>query len=338
MARTAVVLMNLGGPDSLDAVEPFLFNLFSDPAIIRLPWLLRLPVARMAARCRGRTARGIYARLGGASPLLVNTEAQARALDAALGDGYRSFVAMRYWHPTSDEAAAAVKAWQPDDVICLPLYPQFSTTTTGSSLAAWRRAVARHGLGEPRVVCCYPSETGFVAAMAGLIEPLLERASGLAKPPRLLLTAHGLPKKIVAAGDPYAAQVELSARLIAAALARPDLDWRVCYQSRVGPLEWIGPYSEDEIRCAGREGVPLVVAPISFVSEHSETLVELDVDYRRLAENAGVPAYSRVPTVGADPAFIAGLAATVRRAHTELNPVSCAAIDRGRCSSLRAVA
>ena len=333
MARTAVVLMNLGGPDSLDAVEPFLFNLFSDPAIIRLPWFLRLPVAWLAARRRATTARAIYAELGGSSPLLPNTEAQAIALDAVLGEGYRSFVAMRYWHPTSDEAAASVKAWQPDDIICLPLYPQFSTTTTGSSLTAWRRAAARHGLArEARIVCCYPSESGFVAAMAGLIEPALERAAGLAKPPRLLFTAHGLPKKIVAAGDPYAAQVELSARLIVAALARPDLDWRVCYQSRVGPLEWIGPYTEDEVKTAGREGVPLVVAPISFVSEHSETLVELDVDYRRLAEDAGVPAYFRVPTVGTDPAFIAGLAATVRRAHTGPKPVSCAAIDRGRCS------
>jgi protoporphyrin/coproporphyrin ferrochelatase len=300
--------------------------------------LLRLPIARLAARRRARTARGIYARLGGASPLVANTEAQASALDAALGDGYRSFVAMRYWHPTSDEAAAAVKAWQPDDIICLPLYPQFSTTTTGSSLAAWRRATARHGLQQPRTVCCYPGESGFVEAMAGLIEPALERASECAKPPRLLLTAHGLPKKIVDAGDPYAAQVELSARLVVTALVRPDLDWRVCYQSRVGPLEWIGPYTEDEIRRAGSEGVPLVVAPVSFVSEHSETLVELDIDYRRLAENAGVPAYFRVPTVGADPAFIAGLAATVRRTHTELKPVSCSAIERGRCSSLGAVA
>ena len=133
---------------------------------------------------------------------------------------------------------------------------------------------------------------------------------GFPNPPRLLLTAHGLPKKIVNAGDPYPSQVELTAREVVAALARPGLDWRVCYQSRVGPLEWIGPATDAEIRRAGAAKVPLVVAPISFVSEHSETLVELDLDYRRIAENCGVPAYVRVPTVGVATAFITALAAS----------------------------
>jgi protoporphyrin/coproporphyrin ferrochelatase len=333
MARTAVVLMNLGGPDSLDAVEPFLFNLFSDPAIIRLPWLARMPLARLIARVRARTAREIYGRLGGASPLVANTEAQARALDALLGLDYRSFVAMRYWHPTSDDAVRAVVAWGPDEIVCLPLYPQFSTTTTASSLAAWGLSAARDRLDRPtRVVCCYPAEAGFVEANAGLIRPALDQASGFGKPPRLLLTAHGLPKNIVNAGDPYPGQVELTARGIVASLARPGLDWQVCYQSRVGPLEWIGPETNAEIRRAGAEHVPLVVAPISFVSEHSETLVELDLDYRRIAENCGVPAYFRVPTVGVEPAFIAALAALVRRSSSESPSAACAALAGGRCA------
>jgi len=333
MARTAVVLMNLGGPDSLDAVEPFLFNLFSDPAIIRLPGLLRLPLARLIARGRARTAREIYARLGGASPLLANTEVQARALDKMLGSGYRSFVAMRYWRPTSADAVRAVADWGPDEIVLLPLYPQFSTTTTASSLVAWRRAAAWHGLDRPtRVVCCYPIETGFVEAMAGLIRPALDGLSGSAKPPRLLLTAHGLPKKIVRAGDPYPGQVELTARAIVAALGCSALDWQICYQSRVGPLEWIGPATDAEIRRAGGEGVPLVVAPISFVSEHSETLVELDLDYRQLAEGSGVPAYVRVSTVGAAPAFIAALAAVIRRSTAAVQAAPCPAVAGGCCT------
>jgi protoporphyrin/coproporphyrin ferrochelatase len=329
MARIAIILMNLGGPDSLDAVEPFLFNLFNDPAIIRLPAPLRLPLAWLVARRRTRTAREIYARLGGASPLLANTEAQARALEAALGDRHRCFVAMRYWHPTSSEAARAVAEWGPDEIVSLPLYPQFSTTTTASSLAEWRRAAARQGLNRStRIICCYPAESGFVDTVAELIRPELATASGHGKAPRLLLTAHGLPKRIVQAGDPYPGQVEMTARAVVAKLAQPGLDWQVCYQSRVGPLEWIGPATDAEIRRAGSEGVPLVVAPISFVSEHSETLVELDIDYRDLAERNGVPAYHRVATVGTAPGFIAALANLIRGAGSTPGLAACSAFAR----------
>jgi protoporphyrin/coproporphyrin ferrochelatase len=315
MTRVAVVLMNLGGPDSLGAVQPFLVNLFSDPAIIGLPGFLRLPLARLIAWRRTPVARDIYARLGGRSPLLANTEAQAQALEAALGPGHRCFVAMRYWHPRSAETAREVAEWAPDEIVCLPLYPQFSTTTTASSLAEWRIAAVRQGLTCPTyVVRCYPCAQGLVETIAGLVGPALEAASGGEKPPRLLLTAHGLPKKIVSRGDPYPDQVEQTAAAVVAALARPELDWRVCYQSRVGPLEWIGPATDEEIRRAGKDGVAIVVAPISFVSEHSETLVELDLDYRRLAEIAGVPSYHRVATVGVEPSFIGSLATLVNHA------------------------
>lgn len=328
MARTAIVLMNLGGPDSLAAIEPFLRNLFSDPAIIRLPALLRLPLARLVAWRRAPAAREIYRRLGGASPLLANTRAQADALEAVLGEDHRCFIAMRYWHPFAAEVARAVAEWAPDEILCLPLYPQFSTTTTASSLADWRRAAAASGINVPtRAICCYPRERGFIEAVAGLIRPVLDRAANTQTPPRLLLTAHGLPKRIVEAGDPYRRQVEATAAAVVEALAEPRLDWRLSFQSRVGPLEWIGPATDEEIRRAGAEKVPLVVAPVSFVSEHSETLVELDFDYRRLAESCGVPAYHRVATVGTVPAFIAGLAELVRRAGLG-RPIACGEGER----------
>jgi protoporphyrin/coproporphyrin ferrochelatase len=314
MPRRAVVLMNLGGPDSPQAVRPFLINLFSDRAIIDLPLLLRWPLARLIAGRRASVARDIYDYLGGGSPLLANTEAQAKALEAALGAEYRCFIAMRYWRPFTRDTLAAVKAWRPDEVVCVPLYPQFSTTTTASSLAAWRREAAGQNLICPtKVVQAYPTAPGFVAALAALIAPILDEA-GQSQKIRLLLSAHGLPLKIVRAGDPYPEQIEKTAKAVVAMLDRSDLDWIVCYQSRVGPLAWLSPATDDEIRRAGRDGVAVVIAPISFVSEHSETLVELDRDYRRLAETAGVPGYYRVPAVGADPQFIAALAALVEQA------------------------
>ena len=324
MARCAVVLMNLGGPDSPAAVRPFLYNLFSDPAIIGLPALLRLPLAWLIAARRAPVARDIYAQLGGASPLLANTEAQASALEAELGTGYRCFVAMRYWHPLTAAAVSTVKAWQPDEIVLLPLFPQFSTTTTASSLAAWRREALRQGLVcATKAIRSYPVAAGFIAALAQLIGDALEEAKAAGTSVRLLLTAHGLPLKIVRAGDPYPDEVHRTAVAVTQALANPELDWRVCYQSRVGPLAWLQPSVEEELRAAGREHAGVVIAPISFVSEHSETLVELDRDYRRVAEEVGVPAYRRVPTVGTDPRFIAALAALVREAHrSEAEPAS----------------
>jgi protoporphyrin/coproporphyrin ferrochelatase len=312
VTRHAVVLFNLGGPDEPEAVRPFLFNLFNDPAIIGLPQPLRYLLAQLISARRAKVATEIYRQLGGGSPLLANTRAQADALQAELDGQTRVFIAMRYWHPMSDETAAAVKAYAPDRIILLPLYPQFSTTTTASSWRDWARAVRAADLNVPTVtVCCYPAEPGFISALAGLIRPALERARETGRP-RVLFSAHGLPKKVVERGDPYQWQVEQSATAVVRALDVPDLDWAVCYQSRVGPLEWIGPYTDVEIERAGRDRVPLVVAPIAFVSEHSETLVELDIDYRARAEQHGVPLYLRIPTVATHPAFIAGLADMVR--------------------------
>lgn len=311
MTRRAVVLMNLGGPDSPAAVRPFLYNLFSDPAIIGLPGVLRLPLAWLIAARRSATAQKIYDQLGGASPLLRNTEAQARGLEAALGPDHRCFIAMRYWHPLTVVTVSAVAQWRPDVVVLLPLYPQYSTTTTASSLKAWTDEAARQGLAVPtRAIGSYPTAAGFIAALAAGVAGALDETVG--SPVRLLFSAHGLPLKIVWAGDPYPQEVEATAAAVVGALARPSLDWRVCYQSKVGPLAWLGPSVEEELRRAGDDRVAVVVAPISFVSEHSETLVELDIDYRRVAGNCGVPAYRRVATVGTDPRFIAALADLVR--------------------------
>jgi ferrochelatase len=342
VARLAVVLFNLGGPDSPDAVRPFLFNLFNDPAIVGAPGPVRWLIARLLSARRAPTAREIYARLGGRSPLLELTERQAAALEATLrdrGEEARTFVAMRYWHPLSGETAAAVKAFAPEEIVLLPLYPQFSTTTTGSSLLDWRRAATAAGIETPTfAACCYPTQAGWIAALAHLTAAGLKEAAAAGKGrPRVLFSAHGLPKKVVAAGDPYQWQVEATAAAVAGRMAVEDLDWRVCYQSRVGPLEWIGPSTEDEIRRAGADGVPVVVVPVAFVSEHSETLVELDVEYRHLAGAAGVPAYVRAPAVGTDPAFIGGLAEVVATARRLRQPVCSAAGGRtcparfGRC-------
>jgi len=310
---TAVVLFNLGGPDRPEAIQPFLKNLFSDPAIIGLPWPLRPLLAQAISRKREKEARAIYARIGGRSPLNEETAAQATKLEAALGEDFRVVMAMRYWHPLIEDVAREVALLKPERVVLLPLYPQFSTTTTGSSLGEWRRCAARAGLVAPTVaLCCYPVDPALVAAHAALVRRALAEAEG--RPVRLLFSAHGLPEKIVKAGDPYQWQVEQTAAAVVAALAMPGLDWQVCYQSRVGPLTWIGPSTDAEITRAGKDGKGAVVVPIAFVSEHSETLVELDMEYGELAHKVGCAPYIRVPALGTDGAFIDGLARLVRQA------------------------
>jgi protoporphyrin/coproporphyrin ferrochelatase len=323
VTKTAIILFNLGGPDVAQAVRPFLFNLFNDPAIIAVPQPLRFLLAKLVSKRREKVAAEMYAELGGGSPLLANTQAQAAALTAALNDsGARVFIAMRYWHPLTEATVREVKAFAPDRIVLLPLYPQFSTTTTGSSVRAWTRAAKAIGLAAPTAtICCYETEPGFIDAIVDLLRPALAAAAQASKP-RVLFSAHGLPKKIVAGGDPYQWQVEQTAAAILAKLNQPDLDWRVTYQSRVGPLEWIGPYTDDEIRQAGAERKPLVVVPVAFVSEHSETLVELDIAYRKLAQASGVPRYERVATVGTHAAFIAGLARLATSARPGICPGS----------------
>ncbi|USQ96027.1 ferrochelatase [Caulobacter sp. RL271] len=323
MARKlAVVLFNLGGPDGPRAVRPFLFNLFRDPAIIGLPAIARYPIAALISTSREKMAKANYAIMGGGSPLLPETEKQARALEAELamtlpGVEAKCFIAMRYWNPLTGETAKQVTAFGPDEVVLLPLYPQFSATTTASSLKAWRETYS--GPGRQTTVCCYPNETGLVEAHARLIRETWEKA-GSPSNVRLLFSAHGLPEKVILAGDPYQKQIEATAAAVAARLPA-GLDWTVCYQSRVGPMKWIGPSTDEEIRRAGADGKGVIVTPIAFVSEHVETLVELDHEYAELAKTVGVAPYIRVPALGVAPEFIAGLAKTVAGAIQVSDPV-----------------
>lgn len=302
--KTAVVLFNLGGPDKPESVKPFLFNLFSDKAIITLPQPLRFFVAWLISSRREKKAQEIYAHIGGASPLLPLTRDQAAALESELATHgeFRVFVSMRYWHPFSRETAEEVKKYNPDQVILLPLYPQFSTTTTASSLADWKKSFP----GKTLEICCYPENAGFIKSHAEIIAPLYEKALSFTDEPSVLFSAHSLPLKTIESGDSYQWQVEKTAKLIAAALNLTS--YTVCYQSKVGPLEWLGPSTEECIRKAGEAKKPVVVVPVSFVSEHSETLVELDVLFKKLAAESGVPAYFRVPALGTSPSFIKSLA------------------------------
>ena len=310
--RIAVVLFNLGGPDDQASVKPFLFNLFNDPAIIGLPRIFRTPLAKLISSRRETSAQANYALMGGGSPLLPETRRQAEALEAVLGarlggDEVKVFIAMRYWHPLTEETAAEVAAFGPDEVVLLPLYPQFSTTTTESSLKAWNAAYA--GPGVSRAVCCYPAATGWVEAQAQAIGEKLDEAVG--QPVRALFSAHGIPEKLVTGkGDPYQEQIETTVAAVVAAIEaqRGPIDHAICYQSRVGPMKWLGPSTPEAIEAAAKDGVGVVVTPIAFVSEHIETLVELDIEYGELAHEKGASPYLRAPAVGIEPLFIDALA------------------------------
>ncbi len=320
--RIAIVLLNLGGPDAPASVRPFLENLFSDPAILRVPGFIRPWLAKFIAWRRTKPALENYMILGGKSPLLELTQEQGRSLDAVLNEGgeaeYRSFIAMRYWHPMSDETARHVQAWAPDEVLLLPLYPQFSTTTTGSSMVAWEEACRAIGLDVPTTtLCCFHSDGAFAAATARMVQEAWEKARAEldpAVPLRVLWTAHGLPESIVKSGDPYQWQVEQTVAAVTRHLDIPDMDAVTCYQSRVTPQKWIGPSTEDEIERAAHDKVAILLVPIAFVSEHSETLVELDVEYREEADKLGIPGYFRVPAQNSDAGFIASLADLARGA------------------------
>ncbi|MDD3021431.1 MAG: ferrochelatase [Alphaproteobacteria bacterium] len=313
--KTAVILFNLGGPDKPSSIKPFLINFFMDKNIIRAPYPVRYVLSRMIANKRSKNEAGsAYARLGGRSPLLENTMKQAGAIQGELGPDYRVFVCMRYWHPMSDEVVQLVKDYAPDQIVLVPLYPQYSTTTTRSSIQDWNRACKKHHLKTPTsLVCCYPFDEGFIKTSVEKIKPVyeeLQRQKG--NPPRLLFSAHGLPEKIIKAGDPYQWQCEESARKIVEALGIYNLDWSVCYQSRVGPLKWIGPSTDEALHKAAKDRVPVLIYPHAFVSEHVETLVEIEEEYRDEAKKLGVPGFARVETVGTGNDFIASLAERIK--------------------------
>ena len=312
--KIAVVLLNLGGPDRTSSVKPFLTNLFSDPAILQMPALFRKILAHWIAFRRTKVAIEIYNKLGGGSPILKNTLTQRDALVEKLNNpDIEIFIAMRYWHPMTLETVKAVKIYDPKLVILLPLYPQFSTTTSGSSFRIWKIIANKFSLNvNTKFICCYHNNSKYIDELVRLTIVHYREVNKLGAT-RILFSAHGLPTKIIKKGDPYQWQIEQTALAVVAKLRISKLDWMVSYQSRVGPMEWLAPSTEDEIKRAGAEKINLVICPIAFVSEHSETLVELDMEYREVAHEHGVPNYRRVETVGRGEYFISGLADLIHK-------------------------
>jgi ferrochelatase len=310
---TAVVLFNLGGPDALTAVEPFLYNLFRDPAIFRLPLarLTQRPLARWIARRRAPAARAAYAAIGGRSPLLEHTRRQAEALARALAPhgAFEVEICMRYWHPLTAATVERLKARGIERCVLLPLYPQYSDTTTGSSYDEFRRECMRQNY-QPRMrlIRHWYDDPDYQQAVA---EGIGAAAARLPDPDpariELLFSAHGLPQKLVAAGDPYRREIEATYEALRARLGFPRTT--LCYQSRVGPLEWLRPYTEDTIREKAAAGCrQMLVYPIAFVSDHVETLYELGMVYAELARAAGIAHYHVVPALNDHPLLIRALA------------------------------
>ncbi len=303
--KIAVVLFNLGGPSSLEDIEPFLFNLFYDKRIINLPNPLRFFVAKLISKKRVKTATEIYKQIGGKSPILQMTEIQAKELEDELNknhaNNYKIFVCMRYSSPFADEVVQNVDKFSPSEVILLPLYPQYSTTTTLSAIENWQRAVSRYSFDfVTKTVCCYYNNENFIKAHHNLITKHYKLASTLGKP-RVLFSAHSLPVSVIKKGDPYAWQVKKTSELIVESLNIKDLDWNICYQSKIGPIKWLEPSTENELLRAKNDRVPVVLVPVAFVSEHCETLVELDIEYKKIMPNQY---YYRIPTLGVDKFFI----------------------------------
>lgn len=311
--RLGVVLFQLGGPDTLDAIEPFLYNLFCDPDIIDFPFarVARKPLARMISSTRARKVQHHYSVIGGGSPIRRHTEAQARALESLLqaaGLDARCFVAMRYWHPFTVEAMAQVKAAGCDRLVLLPLYPQYSGTTTGSSLNEWRRQW-RGGVPTCIVREFYRNKT-YLAALVEKIDRALSRF-GKAHDVPLVFSAHSLPVSVIEKGDPYQRQIEETV-----ALLREQGGWpnphRLCYQSKVGASKWLQPSLRGTLRELGAAGTKEVcVVPVSFVSDHVETLGEIDHEARELAASVGIRQFEMTEGLNDSPRFMAALAELV---------------------------
>jgi len=304
--RKAIILFNLGGPDKLENVEPFLFNLFNDPAILNLPTFLRYPLAKLISNRRAPVAKKIYAELGGSSPILKLTKEQSNALEIKLNqtqkkDEYKCFIVMRCWNPRARDVIKDVQLYGPNEVVLMPLYPQYSAATSGSSIKEWKDVCKKNNYHvKTNTICCYPTDQNFINAHT---KEIIKKIKDL-KNFKLIFSAHGLPEKNIKKGDPYQWQVEQSVKKIVESLNDNNLDWVLSYQSRVGPLKWIGPSTEDIIITNSKIGKHIVLVPIAFVSEHSETLVELDIEYKEIADANGCKNYTRVPALGTNDDFI----------------------------------
>ena len=307
---TGVVLLNMGGPDSLDAVRPFLARLFSDRELIPLPaGAVTQPLfAWVVSRLRAQKVRRYYEEIGGGSPIAALTEAQRSALEVALrdtGGNFRVYVGMRYWHPLSKHAALEMEEDGVTRAIALPLYRHYCSATTGSSLNDLRRWLAWAGCAFPVTeVRSYPDHPKYVAALAETVSGRIGAADreGMF----LLFSAHGVPKRLIDGGDPYQSETE---RTVAAVMRSfPGLPHGISYQSRAGRAEWLAPDTVDEVtRLAGQGVRTLVVVPVSFVSDHIETLHELDIRLAAHAKASGIRSFLRAPALNDSPAFIGAL-------------------------------
>ena len=313
--RIGVVLFQLGGPDTLPAVEPFLFNLFSDPDIIDFPgsFLARKPLAKLISTTRSKTVRRKYAEIGGGSPICRLTEQQSRALEIALRRHVpaRTVVAMRYWHPDTRGAIASLESEPYDELVLLPLYPHYSFATTGSSLKEWNR------LHKPKVpvhlIDHFFDHPDYISGVVERVNTVLRQ---LPRPNNvhLVFSAHGLPMTLVEKGDPYPQHIEATVRLVREMGAWPN-PHTLCYQSRVGPQKWLQPSLTATIESLARDGVKRVlVIPISFLTEHIETLHEINIEAREQAESLGVHDFHMMPALNDSPLLIRALADLVLRA------------------------
>ncbi len=377
--KIAIVLFNLGGPNSLSSVKHFLFSLFYDRAIINLPNPLRFILAKIIATSRNKKSQQIYSLIGNKSPILQETESQRAAitkkLRQTLDEDFKVFIAMRYFYPNSQEAVKKINKYNPSEIILLPLYPQFSSTTTGSSIkdfisslyknkfsisnklqelirymnsikAGWIfkymntkscKTEQIHILKNEKfvyikTVCCYPIDNEFIKSHLSLIKQSLKQLKDKEKF-RMLFSAHGLPVKTIKAGDPYQWQVEKTVESLVSKLSIDNLDYKITYQSRIGPVEWLKPNTEDEIKIAGEESKSLIIVPIAFVSEHAETLVELDIEYRKIASKYEIK-YIRIPALGINRLFINSLTKMVlnlTHCSSDVKHLICSSINKRMC-------
>lgn len=308
--KTAIVLLNLGGPAQISDVKRFLFNLFYDPAIIRLPRLLRFFIAKIIAFTREKQSKSVYSLIGGKSPILQETVLQENELTKALKNknisDFKVFISMRHSEPKSENAVEEIKKYLPEEIILLPLYPQFSTTTTGSAVKDFMRSMSAASLMIPvKTVCCYSLESDFIKSHILLIVQSIKKLSNKLNF-RILFSAHSLPISIIKSGDPYQWQIEQTIAKIVAGLDMKNIDYKICYQSKVGMVKWLTPSTESEIKIGCKEKKSLIIVPIAFVSDHVETLVELDIEYKKITQKYNVQ-YIRVPTLRINDLYINSL-------------------------------
>jgi protoporphyrin/coproporphyrin ferrochelatase len=322
--RVGIVLFQLGGPDSLEAVEPFLLNLFLDPDIIPLGplGLLRRPIAKLISSRRSQPVRGRYAQIGGRSPIGPLTERQRLSLVQSVSPYIDpvAVTAMRYWHPLTSEAVDALRRVGPlDELVLLPLYPHYSYATTLSSLKEWRRVYGNPNGGPPlRTIEHYYDHPLYIRALVQRIGSVLRQFPDSSRV-HLVFSAHGLPMSLVERGDPYPRQIEETVRLTCEEGAKEFSGWPrthlICYQSRVGPAKWLQPPLTGTLERLGHEGVKeMLVVPVSFVTEHIETLHEINIEAREEARKQGIETFRMMPAVGDSPLFIETLKDLVLRA------------------------